>query len=277
MRSNDTPRLDLTPADLGAAVQANLFELFRAMARLPGGELEELEGHSRHFAPPENPMFRGIWNLRGERPVGEVIDDALGWLRERGASSALGWLGPGAEPDGTREALTARGFAAWDLDAPGMAAELADLDWSALERAPGTLRIERVRASDTLDAWATAFTNAFEVPHWVPQSWIAATRPFGLGRAPWELYVGLLEDEPVATNLLFPGAGVAGVLAIGTSPGSRRRGIGAAITLAGCQDALERGYRHVVLMSTELGKPLYERLGFRETGAAISRYLWRAS
>jgi hypothetical protein len=30
------------------------------------------------------------------------------------------------------------------------------------------------------------------------------------------------------------------------------------------------------LFGTELGVPVYRRIGFRDVGATISRYLWRA-
>lgn len=55
----------------------------------------------------------------------------------------------------------------------------------------------------------------------------------------------------------------------------RGKGIGAAITLIAYQDAKAQGYRYGVLFSSELGKPVYQRIGFKDTGLGISRYLWR--
>lgn len=39
--------------------------------------------------------------------------------------------------------------------------------------------------------------------------------------------------------------------------------------------AARGGYRHAALFSTGVGVPVYERIGFRHTGAHLIRYLWR--
>jgi ribosomal protein S18 acetylase RimI-like enzyme len=89
------------------------------------------------------------------------------------------------------------------------------------------------------------------------------------------LFVGYLNKEPVATNLLFNGAGVASIYAIATVPSARGKGIGAAITLKPLLEAREQGYQYAVLFSTEMGIHVYKRIGFRLTDIRINRYLWR--
>jgi GNAT superfamily N-acetyltransferase len=89
------------------------------------------------------------------------------------------------------------------------------------------------------------------------------------------MFVGYLDGQPVATNMLFNGAGVAGVYAVATLPAARGKGIGGAITLHPLLLARATGYRYGVLFSTEMGARVYERIGFRLTGARINRYLWR--
>jgi ribosomal protein S18 acetylase RimI-like enzyme len=98
----------------------------------------------------------------------------------------------------------------------------------------------------------------------------------GFDSAPFRLYLGRLHGQPVATNMLAFGAGVVSVLGVGTLPEARGQGIGTAITLRPYLDARAMGYHTGVLFATELGIPIYRRLGFREVGA-ISRYLWRAT
>lgn len=51
---------------------------------------------------------------------------------------------------------------------------------------------------------------------------------------------------------------------------------GAAITLIAYDEARQAGYRHGVLFGTELGVPVYRRIGLREVGTTIGRYLWYA-
>ena len=120
------------------------------------------------------------------------------------------------------------------------------------------------------------FVEAFEVPDWAGQAWIDANRALGVSEAPWTMYLGWLGDRPVATNIVFCGAGVASVFGIGAKAEVRGRGIGAAITLGGLADARAAGYRYGVLFATEPGAPVYRRIGFRDTGATVSRWLWVA-
>jgi GNAT superfamily N-acetyltransferase len=77
--------------------------------------------------------------------------------------------------------------------------------------------------------------------------------------------------------MLFNGGGVASVYAVGAVPAARGKGIGAAITLRPLLEAREMGYRHAVLFSTEMGYRVYQRIGFRDCGVRINRYLWRKS
>lgn len=275
MRTNDVPRSELTPGELARAAQENVFALFRSMTALPGAELEELPSLSRHHAPPSNPMFKSVWNCRfGPDEVDDAIGDSLAWFRARAAPFVFWWLGPGTDPPGLRAALEAGGWDVFERDAPTMAAELDALDWGALERVPDGFAIERVRTDDQLEAWARTFVAAFDVPEFAGAAWVEATRTLGIDGAPWTIYLGVLDGEPVATNILTPGAGVAQVFGVGTLAAARRKGIGAAITLAAYRDARELGYRYGVLFSTELGRSVYRRLGFAECGTGITRYLW---
>lgn len=60
--------------------------------------------------------------------------------------------------------------------------------------------------------------------------------------------------------------------ALGVLPGARRHGLGTALTEAATRWLQERGARTVLLYATELGRPVYERLGFVAEGTATA---WR--
>jgi GNAT superfamily N-acetyltransferase len=277
VRVDDQPQLRLTADELRRSVIENLFDLFRATSRLPGGELEEGSGLSRHHAFPTNPMFKGVWKITAAAgELDDALDESLAWLEQRAAPFAFFTLGVDGEADDLRARLEARGLAPWELDAPGMAAELKALDWDAAERVPREVEIRTVRSDDELEDFGRTFVAAFEIPDWAGEAWVDATRAVGIDDAAWRIYVGYLGGEPVATNILFVGAGVAAVFGVGTVAPARGRGIGAAITLAGYRDALELGYRYGVLFSTELGLSVYRRLGFVETGSTVTRYFWSA-
>jgi len=277
VNDHDAPRQDLSERELALAVEESLHDLFRAIARLPEAELEEHDSYSRHHAFPENPMFKGVWGTRlAPDDVHAAAEEVLAWYRERDAPFAFWWAGPMTEPADLGARLEPHGFVPFEVDAPGQVAELRALDWGALARVPEGFRVERVDDERGLEAFARTFVEAFEVPQLAGSAWVDATRSFGIGHAPWDIYVGWLDGRPVATTMLFCGAGVATVFAIATVAEARGQGIGAAITLSGLADARDRGYRYGVLFATELGAPVYRRIGFRDADAAISRWIWLA-
>lgn len=277
--SPSTPERDIlshaSESDLAAAVQENLFALFRAMAStLPGGEVEENDKLGRHHTSPSSPMFKGVWRTRhAADDVDEAVEQTLAWFKARNAPYVFWWIDPGTRPTNLPERLQAHGFEPNFVDDPGMAADLHTLREEV--PTPDGLRIVQAADKETLEGWREAFYTSFDIPSWAGQAWVDATLRIGPAQAPWQLYVGYLHDKPVASSILFNGAGVASVYGIGTIKEARRMGIGSAITVRSLLDARAQGYRFAVLISTEDGFPLYQRLGFRELDCRIGRYLWR--
>jgi GNAT superfamily N-acetyltransferase len=215
-------------------------------------------------------MFCGVRDAR----TTEGALAALDTLVSRDAPLVFVWLAEGARPEGLAEALAERGAVPFELDAPTMVAELGDLDWGALERVPDGFTLQRLDDEAQLDAFADTFTAGLGVPAWAGASWAAFFRAHGPGSRPIHPYLGLLDGEPVATNMLFCGGGVASAYGVATLPEARGRGIGAAITLAPFRAAFEDGWSRAVIFATEMGAPVYRRIGFVDTGSTISRYLW---
>lgn len=138
---------------------------------------------------------------------------------------------------------------------------------------PPGFTILPVADRQTLQHWRDVFVASFETPLAAGQAWVDATLPAGPPRAPWQMYVGYLQGRPVATSLLFNGAGVAGLYAVGVLPAARRQGLGSAISLRPMLDARRQGYRYAVLFSSRLGIPVYRRLGFRPLASQIGIYI----
>ena len=171
-------------------------------------------------------------------------------------------VGPSMQPPDLGERLLAHGFD-YGGDDIGMAADLLALREDL--RLPEGFTLERVRDERSLAAWTDTLAAGFgEGPaeaEWVGEMY----RRIGLGDdLPWRHYLGRLGGEPVATSTLFLAAGVAGIYFVFTVEAARRRGIGAAVTLGALDDAREAGWRVGVLGSSEMGYPVYRRLGFRE-------------
>ena len=284
--------LEATEKDLADAVQQNLFDLFRSMARLlPQGECEEGATFCRHFSFPTNPMFKGVWRTRlPEGDVDRTIEETIAWFGERQAPYFFWWTGPGTEPAnlGARlmdhglldmaeqQATLAAGLHQTALGAPTMALDLTRVDAALVSAVPPGFVIDEVRSDADLADFKQVFVEAYAIPEWAGQAWVDATRSIGTGSTPWRMFVGRLDGRPVATNMLFCGGGVASVYAVATVADARGKGIGGALTLAPLVEAHRDGYRHAVLFSTEMGVGAYRRIGFRELPGRINRYLWRA-
>ena len=158
------PLIQPSDRELRFAFAANLFDLFRAMAHLPEARIEETEVGARHLAFPFNPMFKGVWQVRvsGDE-ADDAIDDAVRWFASHGAPFAFWWVDPRTTPGDLGERLQRKGWQAWELDAPGMAAVLDDLAYDAMDRAPTGYRQCRVVDETGLRDFRQAFVNGFEV------------------------------------------------------------------------------------------------------------------
>lgn len=280
----------LSEIDRMAAVGENLFDLFRTMANVLGGELQETDRLCRHLTFPTNPMFKGVWHTRlSSAEADEAIDETIEWFKERNAPFFFWWMGYGTQPADLGQRLAARGLISMEEQqhqlasgiistasgSPCMVADLQQMNEAALSAVPLGFVIEEVRDEKMLLDFKRVFVETYGIPDWAGQGWVDATLHAGIGRTPWKMFVGYLNGTAVATNMLFNGGGVASVYAVATLPSAQRQGIGGAITLKPLLEARHMGYRYAVLFATEMGVPVYERLGFRQTGARIDRYLWR--
>ena len=200
-----------------------------------------------------------------------VILASLERFRAHGAPGF--WhVGPSRRPADIGERLLAHGFS-YGGDDIGMAVDLPALPEKV--QVPEDFGIERVGDEEALTAWKDTLARGFgEGP--VEAEWVAEMyRRLGLGDdGPWRHYLGRLGGEPVVTSTLFLGAGVAGVYFVSTVEEARRRGIGAALTLAPLREAQEMGYGLGVLGASPMGYSVYRRLGFREY-CRIGLYEWR--
>jgi GNAT superfamily N-acetyltransferase len=77
-------------------------------------------------------------------------------------------------------------------------------------------------------------------------------------------------DEPVAAAMVVVSDGVAGVQFVGTVPSARRRGLAELCTQWVVQAGFDLGAHAAVLEASEMGEPVYQRMGFVE----LSRYRW---
>ncbi len=122
---------------------------------------------------------------------------------------------------------------------------------------PADLAIVQVDAS-TMEALWQATEEGFEMP----RSLVEEIYPPAILAEPGiRAFVGLLDDVPIATAISVRTGDTVGIYSVATAPTARGRGVGTAMTWHLLRDA-EAGWTLAVLQASDMGRPVYERMGF---------------
>ncbi len=254
---------DVADPAVGAAIEANACEENVVFGRyLPGAEFHRDADKVWWITGAPSALFNAIWLARLEEDgIDRAIDVALAPFQERGLPVA--WTtGPATQPLDLAERLLAHG-ATEVIEHPAMVADLRALHDNAA--APPGLVVARVTDMATLRLWREVSTRGFEATGDEARRYDEAYLAMGCGDdLPWRHYLGVLDGVPVAASSVLLHAGIAGIYGVTTVPEARRRGVGAAVTLAPLRAARDQGYRVAALFPSEMGRSMYSRLGFRD-------------
>lgn len=253
---------------LAAAEQAHLSFDRLMSSRFPDIEVvettEDFYGATGLPSPYMNRVLRTQWSetLSPERCASRV-QAIIAWFTARHVPF-LWQIAPSTRPAALPALLEAAGLRRTD-EGPVMTCELATVRPVA---SPAGLQIHVIDDEADFLRWGAVASAAFEREAGGPlPSQIAGYR------LPLRRFLAELEGEPVATASTLLDGTVALITDIGARAPARRQGIGSAITAAALQDAREHGVEIAALTASELGYPVYRRLGFVERYRAIS-YLW---
>lgn len=249
---------------LAARAERDYLTYARSFGRVPGvtivddGELLARRGEPAHDYLN---LVLGAWTT--DEDIDAVIDRAI--ERVGGPGRPFTWsVWPSNSPLALRDRLTARGFASLG-DGPLMTIDLRTADLPT--DPPEGLLIERVSDPATLRQAAHAAmapgqgeSAASELFHGAYERLIEGPEP------EMRYFAGRVGGRIVATSALYTGTGLAGVYAVGTSPEERGRGYGRALTAAALLEGRRLGFETGALLSSELGVPVYRRLGFVTVG-----------
>jgi N-acetylglutamate synthase len=122
------------------------------------------------------------------------------------------------------------------------------------------LDIRRLR-DEEVDLHLTIVAEGFGAPIGVFAPWIGGSLLAVRGVS---AYVGSVGGHDLATALGIVADDHVGVFNVAVAPDHRRRGYGAALSARTVLDGLAAGAHRALLMSSELGRPVYQNLGFRE-------------
>lgn len=235
--------------------EANYRDLFRVEARLaPGGRVEERDG--LFLAGPGAAMPRYNLAMLTEAPgdPAAVLARAADFFRPLSVRWMLTAVGDAASTIGP--VAVAAGMEA--SSEPGMLLE--PLPDASLE-ASG-LRIDVVRDVRTLHVFDETMQAGFEASS--PMASDEVLDSGALLNVPGlTFYLAYIDGEPAGTATRYASHRIAGVYDIGVPPGFRRRGYGAALTSRAAHDGRAEGCTASYLEASDLGRPIYERLGYR--------------
>lgn len=203
----------------------------------------------------------------------EEIDGLLDMLTAKAMERKVNlhcWTTQDTKPSNLGEYLTAHKFTNVGV-AAGMAVDLQDLNES--DATPPGFSIVEVKDSKTLKAWCQVAGTGFSIPEHAITSIVEWLTMEIKMKQPIRCYLGLLDGKPVATSQYYLGAGVCGIYFVATLPEARNKGIGYSITQKPLLDAKKLGYRVGILQASQMGRPVYLKLGFKEY-SKIGSYSW---
>lgn len=138
---------------------------------------------------------------------------------------------------------------ALDASPQAMAAPLDEMDLG-----DGADGLDWTRTGDVGDM-CSVLEEAF---HWPAEP--AARLMEGLEH----VYVARLDGEPVSCVAAFDSQGDCGIWNVGTREAARGRGLAGGLMCQALLDARERGCVTTSLQATQMGRPVYRRIGYRE-------------
>ena len=242
---------DPGPDRLLRAIVANSRRWITRWARAGGGEVHQQNGVTWVYTPKPEAVGEIAFPRLTEAGAGEQLDIIMAYYRrQRPLKPVICWSVDPPQPRDLAERLVARGFY-WHGRTHWMWLDLRRMETNH-PRPPG-LRIELIE-DEGADEHAPAAVVA-----------VTRTRP----RRVWR-FAASLDGKPVGQSWLHlttGSLGVAGLYAVHVDPAARNQGVGKAVSLAACQFAQALGCRCAILNATDLGEPVYRRLGFQATGA----------
>jgi GNAT superfamily N-acetyltransferase len=248
---------DISRDNVADLIEYNTAKYFLNLGRLNNDEIRD--------TPEIKYIFTKNWQSRvfmanfNESSASENIGQIVSRIKELNIS-ALWFVNPMSRPKNLQNLLKGHSFT-YQKDWKAMAIDLAKVPETV--DIPENMEIKEVLDLDELKTWTDVLVKSFEFPE-IVTSYKKYFIKAGLKDINSHYYLGILNGNPVASAVLFEGDGAAGLFYIGTIPQVRRKGIAKTMVHHSLSEAKNKGYAISVLQASEMGYPLYKKIGFKK-------------
>lgn len=245
-------------ADLAQLCHLHLVDFYRqSIAWVSGGVISEHDGALLYAADSPYPGWaNGAFRTDPTISPDAFINLAVGFFLPRGQSFGF-FVQPGVDDD-IAQFAEAQGMPLMMARYPVMVIErpvkAASREGTSLKWAETPADIEAVFAI-VIDSYADAGMpdRALAVHFAHPER---ALQP----HVRWVL--ALTDGQPAACAMAMLSHGIAGLYWVGTLESHRGRGLGETVTAAVTNASFDMGARAVTLQASEMGEPIYSRMGY---------------
>jgi GNAT superfamily N-acetyltransferase len=248
--------------DEGTLGYLNLIEFTREDLRWQrSSELVEQDGLLLFAGSSDFLAFcNGVRRVDDRVPGGDVLSTAREWFAARGRGWST-WTRSLPVDDDLRDAVEAAGMMTLGEGAPQMICR-APL---ATEPLPSGVTIDPVDGPDDVAHFARINGEAYTV-YGMPAEASAShfDGPNALVGPSTHAVLARLDGEPVGAVVITMSHGIAGVYWVGVLEPARGRGIAAALMRHITNLGFDLGAANVQLQASEMGEPIYRRLGYEE-------------
>ena len=261
--------LDISATEKPAQVQENLIAYYRLFAPLPGMVVVD-NAESFYFignkSSPSNMVFRTHWpGNRCEERIDEIFTqiglhtDEIDWM-----------VFPDDTPLDLSQRLEERGMPAgrggnwlWaDLKSPRVTPSV-----------PAGFHIVQVRDDQGMTDWVRISEEGFGGDL---ECFYDAYAGHGYGSDAFSHhYIGYLGNTPVTSGTLLDAGGCASIYDLSTPPLYRRQGFGSYLMHTLMDKICGRGYPDTWIWSSNIGRSVYQKLGYLDADFGLREHAWR--
>ncbi len=248
-----------------APVEDNLLGFFAGLAAHPRYSREPQDDVVAFFSDVAFPLFNAVTGARfGPDDAARRARGLVASYVERGLPF-LWWLTPSTTSPELEAELEAAGLARHEV--PGMH---VPLDAPVGHALPDGVAVDVVVSPPEVRVFLDTMLEGFGMPAELAEEFA----PILVDLDDHLVNVmATLDGRPVATGSAWIDGTTIGLYNIATLAAVRGRGLGHGLTASLMDLGRERGCRHAVLHASELGRPVYERLGFVEV-CQVPQYVW---